>query len=123
VIQAGDGDDRLYGQAGRDLLVGGLGTDRLYPSLGDDLVIGGSTDYDAHGAALAAIMAEWTRGIPYVQRIGHLQSGGGLNGDALLYWGYDGSVNGTVKDDSFMDVLWSSSGNDWILDFAGDRLR
>jgi Ca2+-binding RTX toxin-like protein len=123
ILQAGDGDDRLYGQAGRDLLIGGLGTDRLYPSSGDDLVIGSTTDHDANEAALAAIMAEWMRGISYAERIGHLQFGGGHNGNSLLNRNDDGNTNGTVKDDSIMDVLWASLGNDWLLDFAGDRLR
>ncbi|HET7715052.1 MAG TPA: calcium-binding protein [Bauldia sp.] len=40
----GDGDDRLYGDAGSDLLVGGDGNDKQYGGTGDDVL------YAGHGA-------------------------------------------------------------------------
>lgn len=41
-IEAGTGNDKLYGGAGNDVLVGGKGNDTLYGGIGDDTLDGGA---------------------------------------------------------------------------------
>lgn len=41
-IDAGDGDDTLYGDAGDDVLLGNAGADHLYGESGNDLIYGGA---------------------------------------------------------------------------------
>src|SRR5262249_62322647 len=73
VLSGGDGDDDLNGGAGRDLLIGGRGQDRLHGGDDDDLLIAGFTAFDAHDAPLQAIVAEWTPGRAYGARIANLR--------------------------------------------------
>ena len=67
----------LMGGAGRDLLIGGFGSDRIMGDAGDDIEIAGSTVYDGNLAALSRIMAEWTSGHTYSERVANLQNGSG----------------------------------------------
>ncbi len=109
VLMGGDGDDLLAGGSGRDLLVGGSGADRLVGDAGDDILIAGTTDFDASGTDLFAIMREWTRtDASFATRVSHLQSGGGLNNAKIL-------TETTVHDDRAEDVLTGSEGIDWFL--------
>lgn len=41
VISAGEGDDRVFGEAGRDVLLGELGDDEIQGNQGDDVLVGG----------------------------------------------------------------------------------
>jgi uncharacterized delta-60 repeat protein len=50
-IYGGNGSDRLYGQAGPDLLHGGNGNDRLFGEAGDDTLIGGGGTDTLNGGA------------------------------------------------------------------------
>ena len=43
-LTAGSGDDRLYGSYGNDIMEGGDGHDRLYGSYGNDILDGGLGD-------------------------------------------------------------------------------
>jgi parallel beta-helix repeat protein len=109
VLLGGAGDDFLSGGDGRDLLIGGAGADRILGNADDDILIAGTTDFDANEAALGLIMLEWTRAdATFAVRVGHLQSGGGLNAGYLL-------TDNTVHDDLAADVLTGSSGSDWFL--------
>jgi Ca2+-binding RTX toxin-like protein len=109
LLLGGDGDDLLLGGQGQDLLIGGMGADRLVGNAGDDLLIAGATDFDVDHAALSLILAEWARSdIGYDQRIAHLQSGGGLNGNVKL-------SKRTVHDDGARDRLTGSAGRDWFF--------
>jgi ELWxxDGT repeat protein len=109
VLLGEDGDDLLVGGGGRDLLIGGTGADRIVGNADDDILIAGRTLFDADPAALAAVMAEWTRADrTYQQRIDALMAGGGNNGSVVLN-------AGTVSDDDEVDVLTGSSGQDWFL--------
>ena len=76
-------------------------------------MIGGTTSYDNNAAALAALLAEWSRtDVDYLTRIAHLtgSSSGGLNGNYLL------NTN-TVKADGSVNDLYGGAGMDWY--FAG----
>jgi Ca2+-binding RTX toxin-like protein len=49
VIDAGGGNDYVYGRGGNDLLSGGAGNDYLYGEAGDDLLDGGADNDYLHG--------------------------------------------------------------------------
>jgi hypothetical protein len=110
------GDDLLVGGGGRDLLVGGLGADRIVGNADDDIIIAGATAYDAAGAALSAIMAEWTSTRDYATRVANLQGTGTgtsfanrLNGTTYLL------ADLNVYDDGAADTLTGSEGLDWFF--------
>jgi hypothetical protein len=109
----GAGTDRLIGGQGRDILIGGSGLSTLNAGSGGDILIGGTTSYDGNAAALAAILAEWSRtDIDYATRIAHLtgSSSGGLNGTFFLN-------ASTVQADGMVNKLYGGAGLDWY--FAG----
>jgi hypothetical protein len=119
------GDDTLSGGAGRDILIGGTGADKLDGGAGDDILIGGTTAHDASTAALLALAQEWSRQDAITStRIGHLRTGGGLNGTFLLN-------SSTVTDDGTADSLTGGSEFDWFWaggqdhtdQAAGDQLN
>jgi Ca2+-binding RTX toxin-like protein len=115
VLLGGAGDDLLIGGGGRNLLIGGLGADTLNAGSGDDLLIGGTTAFDANEAELAAIMAEWTSGRDYATRIANLSgigSGPRNNGNSFLIASGPGA---TIFDDNAGDVLQGGSGMDWFF--------
>lgn len=111
VLIGGAGADTLKGTTGRDLLIGGIGADKLDGGLGEDILVGGPTKYDLVEAALASILDEWTRGLPYNQRRTTLLAGGGLNGANvfnLVFAPNDGSadqVTGGLSRDWFWAFL------------------
>jgi hypothetical protein len=116
VLLGGDGNDRLSGGAGRDLLIGGSGVDVLGGSGGDDILIGGPTTLDADTGALNAILAEWSSGHSYAQKISNLTglTSGGLNGAHVLVPGT------TVLNDSDEDELRGARARDWFLAAGND---
>lgn len=129
ILLGGDGDDLLFGGAGRDILIGGDGADTLLGNADDDILVAGTTAFDAHAAALAAIMAEWTSGRSYAQRTANIGGSGTgasfasrLNGNFFLNVNAaQGSV--TVHDDNDKDTLSGDAGRDWFfanLNLDGD---
>jgi hypothetical protein len=113
VLVGGSGSDRLLGGKGPDILIGGSGPSTLNGGSGGDILIGGTTNYDNNAAALAAVLAEWSRtDIDYATRIAHLNGGmsGGLNGIVLL-------SSSTVHPDGQVNNLYGGAGLDWY--FAG----
>jgi hypothetical protein len=87
---------------------------------GDDILIAGGTAYDADLTAWCAMLHEWARpDASYCQRVAHLTSGGGWNGDLVL-------TARTVFDDRAPDKLTGSCGRDWFLaaleKCGGDRI-
>jgi hypothetical protein len=114
ILVGGPGDDLLVGGEGRDVLIGGEGRDALIGGGGDDILIGGRTAYDLDPAALAAVLAEWSRtDLGYTGRVDHLLHGGGLAPklDAT-----------TVFDDGAADVLAGGERLDLFLADAHDVL-
>jgi len=94
-------------------LIGGSGPSTLRAGSGGDILIGGTTSYDNNVAALAAVLAEWSRtDIDYATRIGHLNGtiSGGLNGSYLLN-------TSSVQKDGMVNDLYGGAGLDWY--FAG----
>jgi Ca2+-binding RTX toxin-like protein len=121
IFLGGAGNDVLRGGNGRDLLVGGLGADSLDGGAGDDILVGGTTAHDANLAALDAILAEWTSGRSYSDRVDRIRGrrSGGLNGSFTL-------VSGTTMiDDNAVDTLLGGAGEDlfgWFrTDVESDR--
>jgi hypothetical protein len=113
VLVGGAGTDRLIGGQGRDILIGGAGISTLQAGSNGGILIGGTTAYDNNAAALAAVLAEWSRtDIDYATRIAHLTGtmSGGLNGAYVL----DSS---TVHSDGLVNNLYGGAGLDWY--FAG----
>jgi Ca2+-binding RTX toxin-like protein len=118
VLVGGGGTDRLIGGQGRDVLIGGAGQTTLQAGAGGDVLIGGTTAYDNNAAALAAVLAEWSRtDIDYATRIAHLTGSlsGGLNGTYLLN-------TSTVHSNGLADNLYGGSGMDWFLAGIADVL-
>jgi hypothetical protein len=113
VLVGGSGADRLLGGRGPDILIGGSGPSTLNAGSGGDILIGGTTSFDTNAAALAAVLAEWSRtDIDYATRIAHLNgsTSGGLNGSVLLN-------SSTVHADGQVNNLYGGPGLDWY--FAG----
>jgi uncharacterized repeat protein (TIGR01451 family) len=116
VVVGGDGNDKLFGASGRDLLIGGDGNDQLFGEAGEDILVAGSTIYDANQQALTSIMAEWTSGNRYIERVNNIRFGTGANGPFTL----DAA---TVVDDGRNDQLRGDGDLDWFLIGAGDKLK
>jgi Bacterial Ig-like domain (group 3)/RTX calcium-binding nonapeptide repeat (4 copies) len=117
ILVGGDGNDTLSDAVGVNLLIGGVGTDRLTGGTGEELLIGGPTAYDLDPTGLTAILAEWTSGSPYADRVAHLTgTTGGLNNGTFLTPGV------TVTDDGWRDVLTGGKGSDWFVVGIGDAL-
>lgn len=80
------GNDSLTGGNGADILIGGGGANTLTAGSGGDILIGGTTTYNTNIAALLALMAEWSSGDSYSQRVDDLYGNGvaGQNGDTYF---------------------------------------
>jgi Ca2+-binding RTX toxin-like protein len=77
VLVGGPGAITLTGGTGRDILIGGGGPASLHAGTAEHILIGGSTSYDANMAALAALVAEWSRpDVAYADRVHALLQGG-----------------------------------------------
>ncbi len=121
VILGGDGDDLLVGGNDRDILIGGIGADRIVGNAADDILIAGATAFDGNENALYAILAEWTSGRSYAIRVANLSGTGSgpefedrLNGNNYLRV-TDQAATTTVFDDGDEDVLTGSAGQDWFF--------
>src|SRR5262249_55761739 len=119
VLVGGAGNDSLIGGRGRDILIGGLGVDTLQAGSGGGIFIGGTTSYDNNNAALAAVLAEWTRtDIDYLTRIAQLSgtATGGINGPYFLN-------SSSVTADGSANSLNGGSGQDWYFAGVADLLN
>jgi Ca2+-binding RTX toxin-like protein len=114
LVLGGDGDDFLHGGSGNDVLVGGAGADFIIAGPGNDLVIAGSLA-DTRDAALCALMDEWAS---MNQHSSASASGG--PGPAAVYSA--GAPAVAVVNDGCCDKLTGSSGDDWFLFSAQDRV-
>lgn len=118
IVIGGPDDDVLVGAAARDIVIGGLGSDRLVGNGGDDILISGRTSYDsgadddklANDAILLKLLGEWTSSRTYNQRVTNIRTGVALpSGTALL------ALGSTVFNDTAIDWLTGSAGQDWFL--------
>ncbi len=124
IAVGGNGADRIQGGRGFNLLIGGDGGDTLLAggSKGT-LMVGGRTDFDSdptatslpNVAALDAIMAEWSSGDSYNDRVNKINGTevGGANGSYFL--------NGaTVHADKCQNALEANSGPEGTNYFIAD---
>ncbi len=115
ILVGGTGRDELIGGTGRDLLIGGLHGDGLFGTSGDDILISGTTQFDNADLALQAIMAEWTSGHSYGERVRNLRGqphanfANRLNGTNYLRMGTE------VNADGGANVLQGQSETDWYF--------
>jgi Ca2+-binding RTX toxin-like protein len=125
VLSGGDGDDNLNGDRGLDILIGGSGKDDLKGGNGDDLLIGGWTLYDDFVDSLRLIMAEWSSGRDYDDRVTNLHDGTGpvLSGTGVKLR-MDGAAQTVINDDGEEDKLKGDSDRDWFFAELGqDNLK
>ena len=116
ILLGGIGSDKLRGSKGRQLLIGGDGPDALRGSSAGDILIGGITDHDGTRASLTAMMAEWTRtDVAFAGRVANLQAGGGLSGGNAL--------SDETVDDGAVDRLKGRREPTWYLSSADDVLN
>ena len=115
VLFGGAGDDLLVGQSGRDLLVGGLGADRIVGNADEDLLVAGTLLLSERSDAIDAIMAEWTSSRDFSTRVANIQGKGEgprLNGDYFLV--AEGN-EANIIDDGAKDTLTGAAGLDWFF--------
>jgi hypothetical protein len=121
VLLGGAGNDTITGGSGRDLVIGGTGSDQIVGNGGDDLMIGATTAYDGNDAALQAIDAEWTSGHDFATRIANLSGDSSNPGfGSRLNGGYFLVPQQTLLADGAVDSLTGSSGSDWYIVDAAD---
>ncbi|HTK78338.1 MAG TPA: pre-peptidase C-terminal domain-containing protein, partial [Gemmataceae bacterium] len=121
ILIGGTGDDQLVGASGDDVMIGGAGADRLTGSSGHDLMVAASTNWDynpkdpTNYTGLLAIDMEWTSNHPIADRMNNILGTtvpGALNrGFYLIPTG----SNRTVFDDTSVDTLTGSQGDDWYF--------
>ncbi|HKB01350.1 MAG TPA: hypothetical protein VKD90_03980, partial [Gemmataceae bacterium] len=75
VLRGGAGDDQLNGAQGRDIVIGGAGADRILGGPGDDLMVAGTTTYDSTDASLFAIAQIWGGGGSIADRVDDIRTG------------------------------------------------
>jgi len=97
----------------RRLPVGGNGSDDLNGNANDDVFIAGTTAHDDDCAALDLILAEWTSGRSYSERVSNLRGLGTTGANQGVVLTADGS-SATVHDDGAVDRL-QGAGRDWFL--------
>ncbi|MFO1250405.1 MAG: calcium-binding protein [Inhella sp.] len=104
-IDAGDGDDFVYGGHGNDFIQGGSGNDDLYGAMGNDLIQAGDGDDIVDGDA----PANWTAPL----RIAPEQHGN----DTLL----GGAGKDSMSGGGGNDILFGGSGDDRLTGDNGER--
>ena len=105
-LVGGAGDDHLQSGEGNDILIGGEGRDWAFGDLGDDILIGGTTLYDENFDALDNLLARWSSGEDYAQRVMDIESSEShIHFESLA----------TVFDDHITDELLGSSGDDYFM--------
>ncbi|MFV2069987.1 MAG: calcium-binding protein, partial [Pirellulales bacterium] len=113
LLVGGAGNDKIDGKAGRDILIGGLGADKMRGKQDEDILIAGSTIYDDNLAALSVIMKEWTSANSFADRVANIFSGSGASSRANGSFFFD---NTTVNvSDGEIDKLDGGAGADWFI--------
>jgi Ca2+-binding RTX toxin-like protein len=117
VLIGGEGNDHLNGHQGNDILVGGEGGDRLIGGPGDDILIGGVLAYEENQDALDALIAIWGSGDSFGERVMALRDT--TAEFFLLAESDDVLVVPTVTNDEEGDRLTGASGADWFFATLG----
>jgi Ca2+-binding RTX toxin-like protein len=122
-IVAGNGNDAIYGQAGNDVIYGQNGNDSVSAGAGNDKVYGQAGDDKLYGGTGADLLNGWT-GIDKIY---------GQAGNDVIYAGagevggqgdivYGGPGNDKINGEGGADEIFAGSGNDTITGGAGDDL-
>jgi Ca2+-binding RTX toxin-like protein len=109
-ILVGNGNNFLSGGNGRDILISGGGTSTLQAGAGEAILIGAHYVFDANLGALGALLAEWSKPIPYALRVHDLIVSGALNKST------------TLVPQPGVTTLVSGGGLDFLIIDAGDVL-
>jgi endonuclease/exonuclease/phosphatase family metal-dependent hydrolase len=150
VIDAGDGNDVVFGGAGNDLIYGGAGNDLLFGGAGNDVLLGGhGNDMLFGGNGNDLLIGGRGNDLLFGESGDDILIGGStaLDANAAALWAVmsewnarrpmsarianlesGGGLNGSwrlgkassVQDDASRDVLFSGPGDDWFLAFASD---
>jgi len=119
VLIGGEGNDHLNGHKGNDILVGGEGSDRLIGGPDDDILIGGVLSYEEDQDALDALIAIWGSDDRFGERVAALRDT--TAEFFLISQSDDALLEPTVTDDGAPDRLTGASGADWFFAGAGDK--
>ena len=92
-IDAGDGDDTIYGEGGDDTLIGNAGADHIYGEAGNDVIDGGALPDFLDGGDGSDVIH------------------GGDDADVLI----GGKGNDTLFGENFTDELWGNEGDDTLF--------
>lgn len=113
-VLVGSGGNVLRGRTGRDLLIAGVLASILEGGADEDILLGG-TLLDQSQAVVDAIMAEWTRVVPYGTRAANLGAG------PLHPEGIVGNGGGnTLAGNEALDLYFASLELDAYLPEAGE---
>jgi Ca2+-binding RTX toxin-like protein len=121
ILIGGAGNDTLNSGSGGGILIGGTGTDRLVGAAGNDIVIAGSTslDYNPRNptdfTGLLAIQAEWNSSHSITDRMNNILGMPGAGALNIGYYFIPNGPNRTVFDDTSIDKLTGSSGQNWFF--------
>ena len=116
-IEAGNGDDTIYGDKGNDYLNGGAGADHIYGGDGNDVILGGDIEDFLDGGAGDDIIYAGTSAGALDVVIG----GAGndrLYGEAGIDEIYGGTGDDYIDAGGDTDLAFGDSGNDVM--FGGD---
>ncbi|MCP4120122.1 MAG: calcium-binding protein [Desulfobacteraceae bacterium] len=114
-----EGDAKLYGGDGNDLLVSSVGDDELHGGVGNDTIFGGSGDdtiYGETGDGAFGWTANQTGNDTIYAGFGNDSVSAGSGNDVIL--GEDG--NDTLNGDAGIDQLFGGVGNDTLHGGDGD---
>lgn len=109
VLIGGDGNDQIGGGPTGELLIGGSGNDHLYGKPGSDILIGGYTDLDDYSAenqrALCNVLARWLSARTVEMKLQRLQR----------------NLGPSMHDDGAVDRLAGGRGYDSLIRGLADR--
>ena len=123
VLVGGPGNDKLDGKDGRDILIGGLGADKLQGHKDEDILIAAATAYDNNLAALCGIHQEWTKLDADGQSDGEDSEDAIIRAETIRDSCFGGGLlggTGFTVDDGEEDELKGGSGSDWFIAHDGE---
>jgi len=118
LLVGGPGNDKLDGNAGRDILIGGLGADKLQGQKDEDILIAAATAYDSNLAALCGIQREWLKLDADGQGDGEDTDDAITRAEIIRDNYFTGGLlggAGFTVDDGEQDKLKGGSGADWFI--------
>lgn len=123
-ILVGNGGNVLDGGGGRNLLIAGGSASTLLGGSGEDILIAGTTTYDANLAALTDILAVWSGGSSYADRVSRLVDDPGyafsLNERTVHSNGGGNKLTGKKGGAATMDLYFANIAAGDLLDATPD---